>query len=96
MFDYYKTIEKKERENFVLQYSPRTTFNMSIEQEEEIYKELKSNFDPITIKIVKKHFKERLGILTKEVFVAILKNHLLAFIPNHPNRENIMVKLLKF
>ena len=33
-------------------------------------------------------------MLTKEEFVAILKNHLLAFIPGHPDRERIMIKLL--
>ena len=83
-----------ENENFILQYSPRTEYSMSIDEEEKLYNELKLNFDPITIKIIKKHFKERLGILTKEDFVAILKNHLLAFLPNHPHREKIMIKLL--
>ena len=81
-------------ENFILQYSPRTEYSMSIENEEQLYKELKLNFDPITIKIVKKHFKERLGMLTKEDFVAILKNHLLAFQPNHPQREKVLTRLL--
>ena len=85
---------KPQTENFILQYSPRTDFSMSLEEEEKLYTELKLNFDPITIKIVKKHFKERLGMLTKEEFVAILKNHLLAFIPGHPDREKIMIKLL--
>ena len=59
-----------------------------------MYSELKQNFDPITIKIIKKHFKERLGALKKEEMVAILKNHLLGFLPDHPNREKIMVRLL--
>ena len=88
------TKNKPQPENFILQYSPRTDFSMSLEEEEKLYTELKLNFDPITIKIVKKHFKERLGMLTKEEFVAILKNHLLAFIPGHPDRERIMIKLL--
>ena len=83
-----------QNENFILQYSPRTEYSMSIENEEQLYKELKLNFDPITIKIIKKHFKERLGMLTKEDFVAILKNHLLAFQPHHPQREKILTRLL--
>ena len=86
--------EKKEDNNFILQYSPRTEYSVKLEEEEEMYSELKQNFDPITIKIIKKHFKERLGALKKEEMVAILKNHLLGFLPDHPNREKIMVRLL--
>ena len=52
------TKNKPQPENFILQYSPRTDFSMSLEEEEKLYTELKLNFDPITIKIVKKHFKE--------------------------------------
>ena len=86
--------DKKEDNNFILQYSPRTEYSVKLEEEEEMYSELKQNFDPITIKIIKKHFKERLGALKKEEMVAILKNHLLGFLPDHPEREKIMVRLL--
>ena len=86
--------KKKEDNNFILLYSPRTEYSSKLEEEEEMYNELKQNFDPITIKIIKKHFKERLGALKKEEMVAILKNHLLGFLPEHPNREKIMVRLL--
>ena len=86
--------EKKDDNNFILQYSPRTEYSVKLEEEEEMYSELKQNFDPITIKIIKKHFKERLGALKKEEMVAILKNHLLGFLPDHPQREKIMVRLL--
>ena len=89
-----KIPEENQEENFILQYSPRTEYSMKLEEEEKMYNELKLNFDPITIKIIKKHFKERLGALKKEEMVAILKNHLLGFLPNHPNREKIIVKLL--
>ena len=81
-------------DNFILQYSPRTSYSMSLDEEESLYKELKLNFDPITIKIIKKHFKEQLGMLSKENFIAILKNHLLAFQPTHPQREKILIRLL--
>ena len=87
-----KDEEKKEENNFILQYSPRTEYSVKLEEEEEMYSELKQNFDPITIKIIKKHFKERLGALKKEEMVAILKNHLLGFLPDHPDREKIMVR----
>ena len=59
-----------------------------------MYNELKLNFDPITIKVIKKHFKERLGSLKREEMIAILKNHLLGFLTNHPKRERYLVKLL--
>jgi len=84
----------KDENNFILLYSPRTTYTNDLEKEKELYNELKQNFDPITIKIIKKHFKERLGTLKKEEMIAILKNHLLGFIPNNPDRERIMIKLL--
>ena len=89
-----KEDDKKEDNNFILQYSPRTEYSVKLEEEEEMYSELKQNFDPVTIKIIKKHFKERLGALKKEEMVAILKNHLLGFLPDHPEREKIMVRLL--
>ena len=84
----------KDENNFILLYSPRTKYAKELEKEKELYNELKQNFDPITIKIIKKHFKERLGTLKKEEMIAILKNHLLGFIPNNPDRERIMIKLL--
>ena len=86
--------EKKDENNFILQYSPRTEYCTKLEEEEEMYNDLKNNFDPISIKIIKKHFKERLGSLNKEEMIAILKNHLLGFLSNHPQREKYIVKFL--
>ena len=50
--------------NFELLYSPRTEYSNQLEKEETLFNDLTLNFDPITIKIIKKHFKERLGSLT--------------------------------
>ena len=86
--------KKKDDNNFILQYSPRTEFCTKLDEEDEMYNELKNNFDPVTIKIVKQHFKERLGSLKREEMIAILKNHLLGFLPNNPKRERIIIKLL--
>ena len=58
--------KKKDDNNFILQYSPRTEFCTKLDEEDEMYNELKNNFDPVTIKIVKQHFKERLGSLKRE------------------------------
>lgn len=75
-------------------YSPRTTFSLQKEDEERLFNDLAIGFDPITIKIIKTHFKERLGSLNKIEFIGILKNHLLSWHPNLPNRETILIKLL--
>ena len=84
----------KEKKNFEFIYSPRTTLSNIKEKEEKMFTDLKEGFDPYTIKIMKKHYKERLGKLNKETFVSILKRHLLTWYPNIPNRENILIKLL--
>ena len=81
-------------EKFELIYSPRTTISNIKDKEEKIFNDLKIGFDPYTIKIMKKHYKEHLGKLNKETFISILKRHLLTWHPNLPNREEILIKLL--
>lgn len=81
-------------QNFDLIYSPRTSYSNYLDEEEIYFTHLTINFDPITIKIVKKHFKERLGVLNRMEFISILKNHLLSWHPNIQDRERILVKLL--
>ena len=75
-------------------YSPRTTFIRQQEKEEQLLQDLGKDFDPITIKIMKSFFKERLGEITKEEFIGLLKNNLLTWHPELPNREITMQKLL--
>ena len=75
-------------------YSPRTTFNKRKQYENKLFHELAIGFDPITIKILKSHFKERLGVLDKIDFIGILKNHLLGWHPEIEDRETILIKLL--
>ena len=75
-------------------YSPRSTFSHKQQTQDILFQDLAIGFDPITIKILKKHFKERLGSLTKMEFVDILKDHLLSWHPTLPNREQIIIKLL--
>ena len=81
-------------EKFEFIYSPRTTISNIREKEERIFNDLKIGFDPYTIKIMKKHYKEHLGKLNKETFISILKRHLLMWHPNLPNREKTLIKLL--
>ena len=80
--------------HFELLYSPRTEYSHSLETEEKLYNDLALNFDPITIKIIKKHFKERLGSLNKVEFISILKNHLLSWHQELPHRELFLIKYL--
>ena len=75
-------------------YSPRTTFISEKEKEEKLYQDLGVGFDPISIKIMKTYFKEKLGIVNEIEFISILKNHLLSWHPELPNREEILTKLL--
>ena len=89
-----ETEKDKDYKNFELLYSPRTNYARELEYEQELFNDLTLNFDPITIKIIKKHFKERLGSLKKIEFVTILKNHLLSWHPELPDREVHLVKLL--
>lgn len=75
-------------------YSPRTTFSNNKQAENLLFQDLSVGFDPVTIKIIKKHFKEKLGSLDKFDFVSKLKNHLLTWHPEIPNREEVLIKLL--
>ena len=84
----------QELKHFELLYSPRTEYSNFLETEETLFNDLTLNFDPITIKIIKKHFKERLGSLNKVEFISILKNHLLSWHQELPNRELLLIKLL--
>ena len=71
-------------------YSPRTTFIMEQEKENKLLQDLAKGFDPITIKIIKSFFKERLGEIDKSEFIGLLQNNLLTWHPELPNREDIM------
>ena len=75
-------------------YSPRTNYTNKLEEEQKLYLDLVKSFDPYSIKIIKKHFKEHLGNLNKETFICIIKGHLLTWQINLQHRETIIIKLL--
>ena len=75
-------------------YSPRTTYNNKLLEENKLYLELLRAIDPYSIKILKKHFKERLGNITKDTFISILKRHLITWNYSLENRDDILIKLL--
>ena len=82
------------KKEFEFIYSPRTAISLKKEIEEKMFADLKIGFDPYTIKIMKKHYKEHLGKINKVTFVSILKRHLLTWYPDIPDRTNILIKLL--
>ena len=75
-------------------YSPRTTYILEKDEEEKLYNDLCTGFDPMTIKILKLYFKERFGELNEIEFITILKNYLPGWNPDLNNREKILVRLL--
>ena len=75
-------------------YSPRTTFIIQHDNEETLLQDLRKSFDPISIKIFKSFYKERLGEIDKAEFIGLLQNNLLTWHPELKNRETIMMKLL--
>ena len=81
-------------EKYRLVYSPRTSISNMREREEKLFNDLGIGFEPSTIEIMKKHFKERLGVLNKVTFISIIKRHLNKWHPDLCNREEILVKLL--
>lgn len=82
------------KNRFTLLYSPRTTYSRSTSEISELYTDLTTGFDPYTIKILKRHLKERLGSVALPEFICILKNHLLGFHPDLRDRENKLIQLL--
>ena len=87
-------LSDNQTDNYKLIYSPRTTYNTQKTFENKIYKDLLQSFDPYTLKILRRHFKEHLGSITKDLFICILKRHLLSWNPKIKNRQKIMIQLL--
>ena len=87
-------MKNNKHEDYKLIYSPRTSLNNEKLTEEKLYNELSKSFDPYTVKILKRHFKEHLGVLDRDLFIGILKEHLLTWYPDLPNREDVLIRLL--
>ena len=81
-------------DKYRLIYSPRTSMSNMREREEKLFSDLGIGFEPNTIEIMKKHLKERLGVIDKITFISIIKRHLDKWHPELANREEILIKLL--
>ena len=60
-------------EKYRLIYNPKKSISNMREREEKLFNDLGIGFEPATIEIMKKHFKERLGVLNKVTFISIIK-----------------------
>ena len=81
-------------DKYRLVYSPRTSMSDIREREEKLFNDLGIGFEPGIIEIMKKHLKERLGVVDKITFISIIKRHLDKWHPDLVNREEILIKLL--
>jgi hypothetical protein len=81
-------------EKYRLIYSPRTSLSEIKEREEKLFNDLGIGLEPSTIEIMKKHFKERLGVINRVTFISIIKRHLNKWHPELCNREEMLLKLL--
>ena len=81
-------------EKYRLIYSPRTSLSEIREREEKLFNDLGIGLEPSTIEIMKKHFKERLGVINRVTFISIIKRHLNKWHPELCNREEMLLKLL--
>ena len=81
-------------DNFKLVYSPRTTYDSLKLYEDKIYNQLLQSFDPKTFIILRRHFKEHLGSITKDLFICILKRHLSLSNLEIKNKNKLIIKLL--
>lgn len=89
------TIKKfKGNEYAIPIYTPRTTYNFIRQNDELLLNDLTLNFDPFTISILKNEFKERDHAMNKTDFIMIIKDHLIHWQLDIPNREKKLIRCL--
>jgi len=74
--------------------SPRSSYSQQLEFEDELLTDLTMNFDPDTIKKLKREFEQCSDDMQMDDFIIILKAHLRGWRPDLDNRERILTKLL--
>ena len=83
-----------QNDNFKLIYSPRTTYDSLKSLENKLYIQLLQSFDKDTLSTLRRHFKEHLGSITKDLFICILKRHISLNNVELKNKNKIIIKLL--
>ena len=75
-------------------YTPRTTYNFIRQNDELLLNDLTLNFDPFTIRILMNEFRERNGEMKMTDFIMIIKDHLVRWQLEIPNREKKLIRCL--
>lgn len=75
-------------------YSPRTTYKTVIESDERLLSDISLNFDKYIIGIMKKEFAVRNWEIRLQEFINIVRQHLVAWQTDLPNREYRLVRCL--
>lgn len=75
-------------------YSPRTTYKNIRSNDEHLLADLTLNFDPFTINVLKNEFGIRDDEMSLSEFILVVKEHLLSWQTDIPNRETKLVRCL--
>jgi len=75
-------------------YTPRSTYNSIRANDEMLLNDLTLNFDPFTISILKNEFRERDGEMKMLDFIMIIKDHLIHWQLDIPNRDRKLIRCL--
>ncbi|KAL4503262.1 hypothetical protein ABPG72_000868 [Tetrahymena utriculariae] len=75
-------------------YSPRTTYKNIRQNDEHLLADLTLNFDPFTINVLKNEFGIRDMQMKLSQFIVVVKEHLLSWQVDIPNRETKLVRCL--
>lgn len=75
-------------------YSPRTTYKNIRHNDENLLADLTLNFDPFTINVLKNEFHMHNWQMNITEFILVVKEHLLSWQTDIPNREVKLVRCL--
>ena len=75
-------------------YSPRTTYKLVLQNDENLLADLTLNFDPFTINVLKNEFFIRNWEMRITEFILVVKEHLLSWQVDITNREIKLIRSL--
>ena len=75
-------------------YSPRTTYNKILKNDQHLLSDLTLNFDPFTINVLKNEFYIRNWEMNLTEFILIVKEHILSWQVDISNRETKLIRCL--
>lgn len=75
-------------------YSPRTAYKKILESDDRLLSDITLNFDKFTINLMKNEFKNRNWEIRLPDFISIVKQHLVNWQVDLPNRSYRMVRCL--